>query len=377
MDILSCVPDHRMGGPQQRILDVAKKLRERDIETTFLLPATEETTFVERISQAGFNYKQTDIPRIRSPKMLRENFQFLFRWPTTVRHLGEIIEEAESDVIHVNGPVNFIPARAAEKSNARLVWHFNDMLTPPPLKQLAAKTASRWADEIVVSADAVHDYYFTDEVESTTIYPPVDISKFSDTNPGSIYSDLDVDPDTNLVGAVGNVNPAKGYEYLIDAAEKVVAKCPETVFVIAGKPLSSKEGYYEMLKRRVEEKNLTDSVRFIGYREDISSLLAALDLFVLSSVSEACPIVILEAMASRCPVVATEVGGVPEEIPNDKYGWLVEPQNSAKLAESIREALQSPKRREAAAENSYQRVTREFSLDTCASRHTEVYENSL
>ncbi|NLI56859.1 glycosyltransferase family 4 protein, partial [bacterium] len=59
------------------------------------------------------------------------------------------------------------------------------------------------------------------------------------------------------------------------------------------------------------------------------------DIFVLPSLSEGFPVVVLEAMASGLPVVATNVGGLPEIIQENKNGFLVEPQNPRDLAKKI------------------------------------------
>ena len=66
------------------------------------------------------------------------------------------------------------------------------------------------------------------------------------------------------------------------------------------------------VEQAVRAHGLSSSCLFLGERGDIAALLTAMDVFVLTSVSEGFPFVVLEAMAMERPVVATRVNGVPE-----------------------------------------------------------------
>src|SRR6185369_6891690 len=77
------------------------------------------------------------------------------------------------------------------------------------------------------------------------------------------------------------------------------------------------------VERAAREAGLAASCRLLGERADVAALLAALDVFVLSSVSEGFPFVVLEAMAMERPVVATAVNGVPEIVEDGTTGRLV------------------------------------------------------
>jgi glycosyltransferase involved in cell wall biosynthesis len=72
-----------------------------------------------------------------------------------------------------------------------------------------------------------------------------------------------------------------------------------------------------------------------GFSDDISSCLHALDVFVMSSLSEGHPLALLEAMAADLPVVATAVGGIPEIITSKKEGLLIAAKDTAELITAI------------------------------------------
>lgn len=377
MRVLSTLPDPRLGGPQRRSLQVARGLRRHGIETEFLIPdGTEE--FARKAREEDFEVYRRKLSRIRRPSMVGENLRFLTGFRGIVSRVRSVIAEADADVVHVNTPTNFAPAYAAHASNAALVWHFNDTLTPMPVRQVAAAASRRWADEIVVASDAVHDYFFNDSTSTRTIYAPVDLEKFDPrARPGSsVRSELGIDSETSIIGSVGNLNPVKGHDTLIESIPEVLAQHEDVTVLIAGKELESRRDYADRIRGLVDRLDIEDSIRFLGWREDVPALLDTFDVFVLSSVSEACPTVVLEAMAMETPVVATNVGGVSEQIPDADHGWVVPPEDPARLAEALVESLSSSRERARRAANARERAEEIFSLEACVEQHRQAYSSA-
>lgn len=376
--VLNVFTDPRLGGPGKRTLAVADELSSHGVESAFLVPDG-DGSLASTAQDAGYDTYQEPIPRIRSPRLLKENAAFLTTFLQTVFRLRKRIRKDGADIVHVNTPYNFQPALAASLSDASLVWHFNDTLTPPPIRQLAARAARRWADEIVVAADAVHDVYFPSSVESKTIYAPVDLSKFNPetVSPDPVRAELSVSNGDLLVGTVGNLNPIKGHEYLLRAIPQLNTRENRLSVAVVGAELESRAEYATKLRELCNELDIEDRVAFLGWRSDIPALLSALDLFVLPSVAEACPMVVLEAMSMGCPVVATDVGGVSEQIPSDDYGWVVPSKDSGALATAINEALANPEERHHKAQRAREHVARDFSLAACVQRHLATYRSAL
>jgi glycosyltransferase involved in cell wall biosynthesis len=131
-------------------------------------------------------------------------------------------------------------------------------------------------------------------------------------------------PSAFLIGMVSRVSPFKGFRTLVDAAAEVVAQRPEAHFLIVGEYSSppSYKRHYEEIQGWLAERGLEAHFTFTGFRDDVPRLLAALDLFVLSTQSEGFPLVILEAMAQGKGVVATAVDGIPEIVEDGSSGLL-------------------------------------------------------
>lgn len=92
----------------------------------------------------------------------------------------------------------------------------------------------------------------------------------------------------------------------------------------------------------LRRSGLAGRIRFLGFRDDVQSIMQAFDVFVLPSITEGLPNVILEAMASAKPVIATRVGGVPEAVIPGQTGLLVPSADAGALADAVRELIMNP-----------------------------------
>ena len=131
------------------------------------------------------------------------------------------------------------------------------------------------------------------------------------------------------------------------------------------------------IEQTIRERGLEECVTLAGTRKDIADLLAASDVFLMSSISEGIPLTVIEAMAARRPVVATAVGGLPELIDHGVTGFLAPSGNDAALAGSLIELYCRPELRKQMAEAAAQRAAEKFSLDGMLNAYRNVYRDVL
>ena len=144
-----------------------------------------------------------------------------------------------------------------------------------------------------------------------------------------------VDRRGGVVGAVGNLDPVKGFDVLIRAAKLVAAEHPAVSFQIFGED-RSRDGRYEAeLRSLISELGLTDVVKLMGWSSDVRTPLRSFDIFVSSSRSESFGFVIAEAMLSGVPVIASETEGAREIISDPSLGKLVPIASPDALADAI------------------------------------------
>ncbi len=172
-----------------------------------------------------------------------------------------------------------------------------------------------------------------------------------------------------LVGTVAVFRPVKDLHTLIEAMALVANANPRARLVLMGTGRQKDE-----LEAAVVRLGLGSVVFFPGFRRDATQLLPALDVFVLSSLSEGISLALLEAMAAGVPSIATAVGGNLEIINTPACGLLVPPRSPRVLAEAILSlAGDSPLRRELIA-GGRRRVEEAFSLPRMVGAYKALYE---
>lgn len=174
------------------------------------------------------------------------------------------------------------------------------------------------------------------------------------------------------IGTVARLVWFKGLDALIESMPEVLRAHPQTRFFIVGDgPLKA-----QLIERAVQ-LGVAERLVFLGERNDIPSLLAAFDIFVLPSVSEGMPITILEAMAAGKPIVATDVGGVGEMIIDQSTGLLVPARKPSILARALSLLSVDPAKRKQMGEAASQHLLHNFSQESMVSATDRLYQNHL
>jgi glycosyltransferase involved in cell wall biosynthesis len=127
------------------------------------------------------------------------------------------------------------------------------------------------------------------------------------------------------------------------------------------------------LRSLAEKLGLANSVTFAGFVPDARIYLSAADCFVLPSCKEGVPLSLLQAGIAHVPAIATNVGGIPEVIENEKTGILVAPRNVKELAGAMEEMMAHPEKRISYGEALYDRVTKDFSEGEMVRKTFECY----
>jgi glycosyltransferase involved in cell wall biosynthesis len=167
---------------------------------------------------------------------------------------------------------------------------------------------------------------------------------------------------------VARFHPVKDHEMLLRAFARVAGQVPDVDLLLAGDgPLRPQ------LEAQIASLGIGGRVRLLGVRRDVPQLLAASDVFTLTSVSEAASLTLLEAMAARRPVVVTDVGGNPEIVRQGIEGRLVPRGDADATAAALVSLLADPQRAVAMGEAGYQRVVERYQLADTVRRYDEIY----
>jgi glycosyltransferase involved in cell wall biosynthesis len=131
------------------------------------------------------------------------------------------------------------------------------------------------------------------------------------------------------------------------------------------------------LRCKIRDWQLNDCTSLLGFREDVLSIIAAADIFVLPSKAEPFGLAILEAMSLGKPVVATAAGGPLEIVVDGATGLLVPPNNPAALAGALQTLTADSATRSTLGCKGLQRFRECFTADRMCDEIINVYQRVL
>lgn len=202
------------------------------------------------------------------------------------------------------------------------------------------------------------------------IYNGVDPEAFSGAPASGLKEELGLPQNATVVVSIGNVRPAKGYEYLIDAAVTMAERNPNVHFVVVG---HQKEKLFNELKSRAAGAPQQPNIRWLGFRQDVANILRQADIFLLPSVSEGFSISTVEAMMAGVPVIATRSGGPEEIIDNGVSGTLVPVRDPLAIVDAIQKMMDQSARSAVVVEA--RRIAEErFSLLSMLASYKGIYK---
>ncbi|MBA2620872.1 MAG: glycosyltransferase [Acidobacteria bacterium] len=172
--------------------------------------------------------------------------------------------------------------------------------------------------------------------------------------------------DKIIFGSVGKIFWIKDYLTLLRAFAPIASKFPETVLMIAG------SGDQKDLLKLGRELSIEKQIVFTSWREDVSDIFSAIDVFAHPALAESFGMVIVEAMAMEKPVICADVGIAREIIKDGANGFLVPAGNAEKFGAAMEKMIFSRSQWSAMGKTNRERV-REFTAAKMAANYEKCY----
>jgi glycosyltransferase involved in cell wall biosynthesis len=297
--------------------------------------------------------------------------------------LERVIAEERPDVVHTHSSKAGILGRAAARlAGVPAVVHtfhgfgFHDRMRPPVRAFYVAleRAAARWADRLVFVSKANMDVARREGLGRPEAWELIRSGVRLTGLPARVdreakRAELGVRLHKPLVVGVGNLKPQKNAEDFLAVAEEALRRVPEASFVFVGDgPLRAR------LEARALAKGLSAKVRFVGWRRDVPELLAAADVFLLTSLWEGLPRALVEAMRTGLPCACYAVDGVNDLLVDGVNGFAVPAGDRARLVEGVARLLSEPDLRRRLGDAAAASVGPEFDIDQMVRRQETLLE---
>ncbi|MEN8374973.1 MAG: glycosyltransferase [Gemmatimonadota bacterium] len=297
-------------------------------------------------------------------------------WP---RRLAEAIRRLAPDVVHTHSGVWYKAAKAARAAGvARLVHTEHGRHVPDPwISRRLDRVASRRTDVVVAVSEKTATLLVravgVDRDRVRVVRNGIEAKRVASAGTRALRRSFSIASDARIVASVGRLEPVKGYDLLIDAfARLALVDSGESppVLIVAGDGSQR-----SALEARAFDSGIADQIRFVGWLDDVASLLEEASVFALGSHSEGTSISLLEAMAAGCCPVVTDVGGNADVLGAGLAHRLVPPSDADALSTALSRALEGAEERRADGETARERVRREFDLGTMVEQYSAIYED--
>ena len=316
--------------------------------------------------------------------------------PTTVlsggvrgllRSLEQMIREDGFEIVHCHGSkANLfgsllkgrlqLPTVTTIHSDWRLDYLGRPLaaLSYGSINKVALRKMDYWIGVSDVTVDMLHERGF-DPNKTFVIFNGVPIPDAPPKIDRDAYlRSVGIAPEDGLTvfGIAARINPVKDMGTLVRAFSEAVKQCPECRLIIAGDGEQRQQ-----IEALAKELCPAGTVAFAGWISDTDSFYSALDVNMLTSLSEGFPYALPEGASHRCATVATRVGGVPSLVDDGINGLLFEPGDVKTLTEHMVRLARDPALRKTYADRIYEKTKEKFSVEATVARQREIYEAIL
>ena len=292
-----------------------------------------------------------------------------------VRALRKIVKEGKYALIHAHGLRAGLDSARAARGSVPVLVTIHNLIHPAVAGRLKAslyrpaeRILVRKADKILAVSRDISRHLASlegddDRMDIEVLHLGVEHAREAARTRAEVFEELGLSPNDKLIVTASRLSAQKALDVMLEAVAVM-----NVHLAIAGEgPLESE------LRARAAAGRLTQRVHFLGFRSDLPDLVAAADVFCLSSVWEGVPLAAMEAIQLGTPVVATDVGGTGELIQDGISGRLVPAGDPQALASALKEVLDDPAQARAYVEAGRAKLASDFNRERMLARLTEIY----
>ncbi len=353
MKVLHLLDTVNRGGAETLVLDVCRNASNSGIDLTFVTTLGGELEEDFRTSGANFVRLQRRFPVD----------------PGAIFKLRKIIKEREIKIVHAHQAVDALHLYLATINlPVKRVLTHHGFVTDAKNRRTLQFLIPRMDANIFVSIGLQSWLEKNEKLavrhNSHVIYNGTDEKRLQPTGK-NLRKELDLKENSLLLGMIGNFyrDPRKDQMTLCRSLPKVFAEIENAHCIFAGKVETGAEEKFQDCIEFCRENKIAEKVHFLGVRSDIPDVLAALDLFVFSSLQEGLPIAMTEAMLAKVPLIVSDIEPLLEASENGKYSEVFPVGNAEILRKKVLKFLQNISLREDLSNQALKFAREKFSIE--------------
>lgn len=387
--------DAALGGAQRSLLEILERLAPDNFLPVVLVPGP--GPFVKAVRSHGlkcqwgltqrwvfFKKPMTASVLLRKPWRLFMHPYLLalislVTLPVRIILLAALAKKEGVGLVYSNTITVLDGALLARILGVPHVWHLRetvagnpDLSFPFSLGWLPGFVLG-WSDCVIVNSHALQRQLFgADGYEKVrVIWNGVDLNMDTEVRPALLAG---VPTGVSLTATCGRLHERKGIPVYLAAVARLQQGYPDAHHLVIGE---GQPEYLRLLRDEVARLGLSGQVHFLGYRLDVSEVLAGVDVLVSAATLEPFGRTLIEAMALGVPVIATRSGGPEEIIVDGESGFLVETNDELTITERMSRLLGDHELSRAMGAAGRRRVMNYFDLSKTVAGIEKVFEQVL
>jgi len=372
-----------LGGAQENtLLNCEDLLREHGDDVLLVTgpPLGPEGSLLDRATARG-------VPTLIVPEMRRAIHPL--RDAAAYRHVRRVLAGFRPDVVHTHSAKGGILGRAAARwlgvpaivhTVHGAPWHPYQYAASRRFYQACERWAARRTDAFICVADAMTDLMVAANIAPrdafTTIYSGMEVEPFvaADEHRAHMRRQLGYTDEHVVVGKIARLFHLKGHEYLIAAAQRVVASDPRVRFLLVGDGILRGQ-----LEADIARRGLGDKFHLAGLvpPTEIPAYLSAMDMLVHTSLREGLARTLPQALLAGKPAIGFDIDGAREVVRSGETGYLLPPESIGPLADAIFALAADPALRERLGSAGRARCVERFDHRHMTREIRRVYERVL
>jgi glycosyltransferase involved in cell wall biosynthesis len=356
-----------MGGAELSLLDLSTAYAQTSKVLLF-----SDGTLRDRLKKAGVEVNIAQASETMLSLRTSGGLSSLATIPELWQMAGLVAEETKGyELVLANSQKAFITSVLATfRGSPPVVWYLHDILTARHFSQInrliAVFLANQFAAKVLVNSHATGKAFVAAGGKKELLdvvyngFEPQQFEAIATQDIEKVRDRLGIG-NAPLIGLFSRLSYWKGQHILLEAVKEL----PQVQVMLVGEALFGEEEYVSKLKTLTATPELKGRVHWLGFRDDIPTLMKACDIIVHTSTEpEPFGRVIVEGQLAQKPVIASAAGGVLELIKDGINGYLFPPQDAIALRQLIQKLIEDKHLAKIIAQQGYNSAKSNFGLET-------------